>query len=77
VDAVAPGILFHGHYHLRHTAERPLPNGGHTRVVGLSSDRESVDDNWVIVDISGESGIALKSDLQAAQQASPRLPLGV
>jgi predicted phosphodiesterase len=70
VDAVAPGILFHGHYHLRHSTERPLPGGGHTRVVGLSSDRESVGDNWIIVDMSGESGFVVTSDSLAAQRVS-------
>lgn len=50
VDVVAPETLFHGHYHRRHTTERPLLGGGHTRVVGLSSDRENIGGNLVIID---------------------------
>jgi Icc-related predicted phosphoesterase len=72
VDAVAPGMLFHGHYHQRHTTERPLPGGGHTRVVGLSSDRDSLEGNWIIVDMSGSNGIVVAPDSMAAQPISPR-----
>jgi hypothetical protein len=72
VDEVAPATLFHGHYHLRHTTSRLLPNGEHTRVMGLSSDRESLDNNWVVVDMSGSNGIVVAPDSMAAQPISPR-----
>ncbi len=52
VDTVRPVLLFHGHYHVRYESQRPLPVYGHTRVVGLSSDREETAGNWVVLDLS-------------------------
>ena len=35
VDEVRPDWLFHGHMHKRHTAQRPLRDGGETSIIGL------------------------------------------
>lgn len=51
VDAVRPSILFHGHYHVRHTGERPLPDGGVTKIVGLSDDTGPLYDNITLFDV--------------------------
>ena len=40
VDATAPTVLFHGHYHVRYTAYR-----GETRVVGLADDSGNLADD--------------------------------
>lgn len=52
VDATRPEMLFHGHYHLRHTTYRHLPGGGRTMVVGLSDNTDSTRRNAVIVDLA-------------------------
>ena len=48
VDAVRPSILIHGHYHTRYTSQRPLPDGGVTKIVGLSDDRSPLHDNVAV-----------------------------
>lgn len=50
VDAVQPALMFHGHYHRRLDSLRPLASGGLTQVSGLSSDREGLAGNWVVLD---------------------------
>lgn len=38
VDRLGPTLLVHGHYHLEHQYDRPLPGGDATRVAGLDCD---------------------------------------
>src|SRR5690625_4477298 len=49
VDQVRPDVLFHGHYHVRYTDERPLPGGGVTRIIGLADDGWHLLDNFMVL----------------------------
>lgn len=52
VDAVRPSHLWHGHYHRRHSATRPNPDGSLCRVLGLNCDGTTISNNIEIVDLS-------------------------
>lgn len=47
VDATAPTVLFHGHYHVRYTAYR-----GETRVVGLADDGGNFVKSTMLLDLT-------------------------
>jgi hypothetical protein len=60
VDATRPGVLLHGHYHVRYDAIRALPGGGQTAIVGLAGDSSSTRDNTLLLDLRrGDTGEAL------------------
>lgn len=52
VDAVRPGVLYHGHYHCRYEDTITRHDGGSTRVVGLSKDGSSLDEHAVVLDLA-------------------------
>ncbi len=51
VDEVQPLMLFHGHYHVRYTSRRPLPDGGDTLIMGLADDMSRLRDNFMVLDL--------------------------
>jgi hypothetical protein len=60
VDATRPGVLLHGHYHIRYDAVRELAGGGQTAIVGLAGDSSSTRDNTLLLDLRrGGTGEAL------------------
>ena len=61
VDATEPGILLHGHYHVRYHAVRSLPGGGQTAIVGLGADINSFRDNMLLLDLTRDGGLAGKA----------------
>lgn len=52
VDEVAPLMLFHGHYHVAHTARRPRPDGGDTLIQGLADDTSPLRENYTVLNFS-------------------------
>ncbi len=52
VDATRPGVLLHGHYHVRHNAVRPLANRASTAVIGLADDTADPRDNMLLLDLT-------------------------
>ena len=50
VDAVSPELLLHGHMHTRHTAERTLPDGNSTTVIGLDCNGSVWRKNMILLD---------------------------
>lgn len=49
VDATGPQLVFHGHWHHRHTSTLIRGDGGATTVVGLSEEYSV--GNWVVLDL--------------------------
>ncbi|MFZ2238020.1 MAG: hypothetical protein WAV90_00595 [Gordonia amarae] len=48
VDAVGPGLLMHGHYHVRYRTQR-----GRTEVIGLADNTARLVDNIMVMDVVG------------------------
>ncbi len=53
VDATTPEVLFHGHYHVRYTADR-----GSTAIVGLACDSSPMVEHVVVLDLLGAANRA-------------------
>lgn len=51
VDATRPSVYFHGHYHVRYTAYRHLPDEGSTLVIGLGDNYGKLADNFAVVNV--------------------------
>lgn len=49
VDVVQPKLLIHGHYHLRYTAKRTMPDGWVTAIHGLDCDGSSLSDHTLFL----------------------------
>lgn len=54
VDATGPGMLLHGHYHVRYNAVRSLPDGRQTAIVGLGDDGMSTRDNTLLLNLAAD-----------------------
>ena len=52
VTAVQPRLLVHGHLHLRHSAQLPLPGGSAVAVEGLASDDQRDPRSWAVLDLT-------------------------
>ena len=51
VDAVRPKALFHGHYHVRYSDFRWLPEGDTTHINGLADDGAKLADNIMVLNL--------------------------
>lgn len=52
VEAVRPGVLYHGHYHCRWSGEIKRDDGGMTRVIGLAEDTTHLGENLLLLDLT-------------------------
>lgn len=64
VEAVRPGWLWHGHFHVRYTAELTLPDGTVCQVRGLGMNGSEFADNMDVVNLA-ELGVSRRTQPSA------------